>query len=136
MRRCCVRTCLTISIAWGFEPVAIYKLKKVLSTFVNVSQLLDNMSEFKRARWSEPWGQHEEERDEPNTEDDNLWNGKCLQDYLLQLKIMGKLEATHVTKIAYFHRVSGGRGCERIALHPQKDSNLENPLPVNANRIP
>ena len=61
--------------------------------------------------------------------------GKCLHDYLIQLKIMGKLTATHVTTIADFHKSSGGRGCSRLALPAEKEHNSVNPDLKNASRI-
>ena len=94
----------------------------------------------KRARYEDPWdddaipevwdvipkNHHEEVLDRM---------GKCLHDYLIQLKIMGKLTATHVTTIAYFHQSSGGRGCSRLALPAEKEHNSVNPDLKNASRI-
>ena len=61
--------------------------------------------------------------------------GKRLHDYLLQLKIMGKLTSTHVTTIAYLHQSSGGRGCSRLALPALKERNSVNPDWKNASRV-
>ena len=94
----------------------------------------------KRARFEDPWddeavteawdgmpkNQYDEGRDRM---------GKCLHDYLIQLKIMGKLTATHVTTIAYFHQSSGGRGCSRLALPAKKEHNRVNLDLTNASRI-
>ena len=61
--------------------------------------------------------------------------GKRLHDYLLQLKIMGKLTSTHVTTIAYLHQSSGGRGCSGLNIPALKELNSLNPDLKNASRI-
>lgn len=94
----------------------------------------------KRARYEDPWDDDaitEVWDDIPkNHHEEGLDRmGKCLHDYLIQLKIMGKLTATHVTTIAYFHQSSGGRGCSRLALPTKKEHNSVNPDLKNASRI-
>ena len=74
----------------------------------------------KRARFEDPWDDEDTPEvwdAEPKNHDEEHRDqmGKCLHDYLIELKIMGKLTATHVTTIAYFHQSSGGRGCSRLA---------------------
>jgi hypothetical protein len=98
------------------------------------------MSILKRARYSDPFGDRSQpqtwtESSEEDVEEELERMGRHLHDYLIQLKIMGKLTATHITTIAYFHRLSGGRGCDRIALPPQKEPNRDNPDLKNASRI-
>ena len=61
--------------------------------------------------------------------------GKRLHDYLLQLKIMGKLTSTHVTTIAYLHQSSGGRGCSGLNIPALKELNSLSPDLKNASRI-
>ena len=94
----------------------------------------------KRARYEDPWdddAKPESWDDIPGHNHEDVLDrmGKRLHDYLLQLKIMGKLTATHVTTIAYFHKLSGGRGCSRLALPAKKEHNSVNPDLKNASRI-
>ena len=91
---------------------------------------------LKRVRYEDPWDEDPWDTI-PAHKDENALErmGKRLHDYLLQLKIMGKLTATHVTTIAYFHKSRGGRGCSRLALPALKELNNLNPDLKNASRI-
>lgn len=109
---------------------------KILSVvFGPTGEVAEAMSALKRARWQDPWDDNNlDDVEEEGADDIREQSGKSLEDYLLQLKIMGKLQATHVTTIAYFHRMSGGCGCDRISLPPQKDPSTTNPSTHNAHR--
>ena len=94
----------------------------------------------KRARFEDPWDDDAvpelwDAEPKSNVEEHHDRMGKCLHDYLIELKIMGKLTATHVTTIAYFHEASGGRGCSGLAFPAEKEHNSVNPSLHNASRI-
>ena len=94
----------------------------------------------KRARFEDPWDDDAvpefwDADPKSSVEEHRDRMGKCLLDYLIELKIMGKLTATHVTTIAYFHEASGGRGCSRLAFPAEKEHNSVNPSLHNASRI-